>query len=199
MKVYSYIVTHDSGFSPNPFHGVCTLACCKPVIRRVARPGDLIVGLSTRGERVVYAMQVRRVLDFGAYWNDPLYSCKRADMTSPLALLRRGDNIYEPCGIGEFRQLPSRHANPDGTEDLGSKATDLSGLYVIVAERYTYFGEDGPPLPPQFAFLRAGRGHRCRFTEEEVAQVSAWFEELPPGVLGRPARWPSSDDSWQQG
>ena len=29
-KLYSYIVATDSGFSPNPFHGFCTLACCKP-------------------------------------------------------------------------------------------------------------------------------------------------------------------------
>ncbi len=27
----------DYGFAPNPFHGICTLATCKPVIRRVAR------------------------------------------------------------------------------------------------------------------------------------------------------------------
>jgi len=36
MKVYSYIVAYDSGFAPNPFHGICTLACCKPTIRRTA-------------------------------------------------------------------------------------------------------------------------------------------------------------------
>ena len=64
MKVYSYIVAYHSGFSPNPFHGVCTLACCKPMIRRSARVGDLIVGLSRRAERVVYAMTVGRVVDF---------------------------------------------------------------------------------------------------------------------------------------
>ena len=64
MRLYSYIVTHDSGFSPNPFHGVLTLACCKPMIRRTARPGDLVVGLSTRGERVVYAMRVAEKLSF---------------------------------------------------------------------------------------------------------------------------------------
>jgi hypothetical protein len=32
--LYSYVVSTDSGFAPNPFFGVCTLACCKPVIRR---------------------------------------------------------------------------------------------------------------------------------------------------------------------
>ena len=28
----------------HPFHGWCTLVCCKPAIRRKARPGDWIVG-----------------------------------------------------------------------------------------------------------------------------------------------------------
>ena len=60
MKLYSYIVTHDTGFSPNPFWGSCTLANCKPGIRRTAEVGDWIVGLSrkVRGNRIVFAMNV---------------------------------------------------------------------------------------------------------------------------------------------
>jgi len=33
-RLYLYTMTYDSGFAPNPFHGICTLACCKPGIRR---------------------------------------------------------------------------------------------------------------------------------------------------------------------
>jgi hypothetical protein len=43
MKLYSYVVTHDTGFSPNPFWGCCTLADCKPAIRRTAKIGDWVV------------------------------------------------------------------------------------------------------------------------------------------------------------
>lgn len=32
--LFSYVVETDSGFAPNPFFGVCTLARCKPSIRR---------------------------------------------------------------------------------------------------------------------------------------------------------------------
>ena len=46
MTLYSYIVTTDSGFAPNPFHGYLTLACCKPMIRRTVQVGDVVVGLS---------------------------------------------------------------------------------------------------------------------------------------------------------
>ena len=45
MKLYSYIIKSDLGFSPNPFWGKCTLACCKPVIRKTAKPGDWVVGI----------------------------------------------------------------------------------------------------------------------------------------------------------
>lgn len=32
--LYSYTVATDSGFAPNPHFGTCTLACCKPVLRK---------------------------------------------------------------------------------------------------------------------------------------------------------------------
>ena len=33
-RVYMYVVDRDFGFAPNPFHGVRTLATCKPPIRK---------------------------------------------------------------------------------------------------------------------------------------------------------------------
>jgi hypothetical protein len=198
VTVYSYVVAFDSGFSPNPFHGVCTLACCKPGIRRSAQVGDLVVGLSTRGERFVYAMRVDRVIDFTTYWSNRQYACKKPKFDAPFDIARCGDNIYRPSGIGEFRQLPSMHSHRNGSEDVGAKRKDLSGLHVLVSDTYAYFGREGPLVTPELSFLEIGRGHRCRFTEAQVAQVAAWFADLPSGVKGRPARWPASDDSWQR-
>ncbi len=59
MRLVSYILTSDTGFAPNPFFRYCTLACCKPQIRRSAEPGDWIVGISRKadGNRIVYAMR----------------------------------------------------------------------------------------------------------------------------------------------
>jgi hypothetical protein len=37
-------VARDYGFAPNPFFGVCTLATCKPKIRKAAAIGDWVVG-----------------------------------------------------------------------------------------------------------------------------------------------------------
>ncbi|MCY4463553.1 MAG: hypothetical protein OXC26_24640 [Albidovulum sp.] len=43
--MYIYVVDRDFGFAPNPFHGVRTLACCKPGIRSPAQVGDWVFGV----------------------------------------------------------------------------------------------------------------------------------------------------------
>ena len=48
MELYSYVIKHDSGFAANPFCGYCTLADCKPAIRRTAKVGDWIVSARYR-------------------------------------------------------------------------------------------------------------------------------------------------------
>jgi hypothetical protein len=195
MRVFSYVVVSDSGFAPNPFHGTCTLASCKPQIRRSAKSGDVIVGMSSRCVRVVYAMRVGRVLDFDGYWSNAVGAAKKPVMSSTVRD-RRGDNFYEPLPGGGFRQHPSLHTNEDGTENQKHLRRDLGGEHVLVGDRFAYFGKDGPPLPSELAFLRTGRSHRCKFSEEQVLAVADWFERLPQGVLRRPARWPSADTSW---
>ena len=46
-RLFSYTIPIDDGAAPNPFHGMCTLAICKPGIRRVAKKGDWIAGRRT--------------------------------------------------------------------------------------------------------------------------------------------------------
>src|SRR5262249_55154673 len=42
--LFSYCIPYDFGSAPNPFWGLCTLAICKPDIRRTANVGDWVVG-----------------------------------------------------------------------------------------------------------------------------------------------------------
>src|SRR5688572_6600385 len=100
-RVFSYVVASDGGFAPNPFHDWCTLACCKPKIRKAARPGDLIVGLSPRCERLVYILRVDEKLRFEQYWSDARFQQKKP-VWSRDRVARNGDNIYEPNGSGGF-------------------------------------------------------------------------------------------------
>lgn len=195
VKVFSHIVRWDTGFAPNPFHGFCTLACCKPEIRRRAAVGDLIIGMTSRSERIVYAMQVSAVIGFADYWTGVRYAVKRPVMNSPHLSDRCGDNIYEPTAIGEFRQLHSRHSNADGSEKVQHKERDLGGVHVLVADRFVYFGGEGPSVPAELGFLEIARGHRCRFTPEQIAKVTRWFGRQPPGLHGEPALGPASKPS----
>ena len=41
-RLFTYVIPNDGGFAPNPFIGVCTLNCCKPVIRRTTQKGDWV-------------------------------------------------------------------------------------------------------------------------------------------------------------
>lgn len=45
-KLYTYRETYDTGFAPNPFQGVLTLANCKPAIRRTAEVGDWVAAFT---------------------------------------------------------------------------------------------------------------------------------------------------------
>ena len=80
MRLLSYVVAHDYGFAPNPFYGMCTLATCKPRIRRAAAIGDWIVGTGSkengRQGYLVYVMQVTKALTFNHYWTDSQFRRK---------------------------------------------------------------------------------------------------------------------------
>lgn len=196
MRVYSYVVASDSGFAPNPFHGICTLACCKPKVRETASAGDIVVGLSRGGENVVYAMKVDEAITFDEYWARPEFAVKRAGAASATLEDRRGDNIYEPTTRGRFRQLPSVHSMDDGTPDAASMRRDVVPNRVLVAREFAYFGAVAPPLPTEVRFLRVGRGHRCRFTKVQVDTVAKWFKSLRKGQNGDPHSWPPAPAKW---
>ncbi|HYJ82411.1 MAG TPA: hypothetical protein VEW26_06150, partial [Allosphingosinicella sp.] len=48
-RLYRYIMTSDDGIAPCIDGGLITLATCKPVVRRVARPGDWVMGFFGKG------------------------------------------------------------------------------------------------------------------------------------------------------
>ena len=74
MKIYSYVVRYDSGFAPNPFGKYCTLATCKPRIRKKAQIGDWVIGTGSvenvGNNKLMYAMKVKEIKSFEQYWKD---------------------------------------------------------------------------------------------------------------------------------
>ena len=166
MTLYSYIVTYDTGFAPNPFFGYCTLVCCKPAIRRSASVGDWIIGLTPKaqGNRVVYFMRVDEKMTIAEYWKDKRFRQKRPQSRGD-ARRQCGDNIYEPLATGGFRQLPSFHSNGEA-EDERIKKQDVGGMNALISETFAYYGAKAIPLPSALSPLVAGRHHKSRFSTE---------------------------------
>src|SRR5947199_246516 len=77
--------------------GCCTLATCKPQIRKRAKAGDWIVGTGSvsnvGNDRIIYAMRVDEVLPLDGYDADRRFRKKRPRMAGS-ARQQVGDNIY---------------------------------------------------------------------------------------------------------
>lgn len=194
-NLYSYVVARDYGFAPNPFHGFCTLATCKPQIRRAAKVNDWIVGTGPKGkglkERIVYAMRISEALTFNEYWQDPRFILKRPHLHSSVCNAF-GDNIYHRDAAGKWLQADSHHSYVHGRPNCANIRHDTGTDRVLIAQDFVYWGGSGPKLP-RFAGMdirKDGQGHRCRFPPETVAAFIRWFNKLPEtGVMADPVDW----------
>lgn len=195
MRLFSYIIVHDSGFAPNPFWGYCTLACCKPSIRRTADVSDWIVGISprSRGNRVIYAMEITESpLTYEQYALDRRFGKKIPQIKNREIRRRCGDNIYRPLGFGRFEQLPNpSHGRSEMLHDLG-------GENVLVSDHFFYFGSAGVELPDHLRILIGGRGHKCRFSETTIHEFLEFIHRHQPGIHAPPTKWPNYDSSWRE-
>ncbi|MBT0653358.1 hypothetical protein [Geomobilimonas luticola] len=200
MRLFSYIVTHDTGFAPNPFWGFCTLANCKPAIRRAANVGDWIVGISpkAKGNKLIYAMQVNEILTYEQYFNDERFSEKIPYYNSKV-VHKRGDNIYRPLQNGNFQQLQSMHSNGD-SENPTTKAHDLGGIKVLIAhnDNFYYHGSKALVLPTDLNVLKVGRAHKNRFSPEVITAFLNFISNQQSGVNAPPYSWPPNDNSWKR-
>jgi hypothetical protein len=149
-RCYVYVVDRDFGFAPNPFHGVCTLATCKPRIRARARPGDWVVGMGGRRlnatGRCIFAMKVSNVISFDDYWHDPTFRDKRPVRNGSHRMLV-GDNIYHKDGSGKWVQADSHHSNPDGSANVHNINQDTKADRVLLSTHFYYFGRVAPEVP----------------------------------------------------
>jgi hypothetical protein len=199
VTLYSYVVARDYGFAPNPFFGVCTLATCKPLIRRAAQVGDWVVGTGSKGYkldgRVVFAMKVAETLTFDEYWSDPRFRNKRPNLHGSLKQAF-GDNIYHRNRkTGRWVQMDSHHSHRDGTPNSGNIRHDAQAPRVLIGIEFSYWGGKGPKIPARFrnfkgADVCAHRGHKNRFPEGMAEAFIAWLQERgETGFISPPAEF----------
>lgn len=195
--LFTYIVARDYGFAPNPFHGACTLATCKPGIRRAAEPGDIVLGKASTASgkhpagRVVYAMRVSETMTFDEYWREPRFTVKRPKLNGSRKQ-RYGDNIYHRDADGRFVQADSHHSWEGGVVNPLHLDNDTSADNVLIGTEFVYWGGNPARMPDDLVPIIGGKHVREKrhFTDEERERVLEWIEPLLGlGFRGRPADW----------
>jgi len=195
--IYSYVITRDFGFAPNPFFGYCTLATCKPTIRKNAQIGDWVIGTGSAAinskyiNRLVYAMLVEEKMLFDDYWNDARFFCKKPVMNGS-KMQSYGDNIYHvDSETGNFIQENSHHSLKDGLVNINNYTKDISGKFVLISKTYWYFGEEAILIPDKLkSIIKSGRQHRKIDETELIKAFVVWIQKQKGhAFIGKPARF----------
>ena len=192
------MVARDFGFAPNPFFGCCTLATCKPIIRRVAEVGDWVVGTGSASNRragyLVFAMRVCEAMSYNEYWADARYQRKKPNLRGSVKQAF-GDNIYFKGVAGNWKQLDSHHSYKSGTPNPHNIKNDTQTDRVLLSDDFAYFGGLGPEIPGHLRNydnfdVCASRNHKSRFPEVLIDEFLEWFDSLNlRGYVGAPADW----------
>lgn len=198
MRLYSYVVARDYGFAPNPFHDVCTLATCKPMLRKQASIGDWVVGTGCAPNKLtghlVFAMKVTETMGFDAYFANPRFQAKKPNLSGSLKQAF-GDNIYASNQDGVWSQLDSHHSLQNGSPNPENIDNDTVPDRLLLSDHFTYFGEAAPEIPAHVRTyagqdLCAIRLYKVNFDPGHVAAFVDWFEGLAiTGLQGRPYEW----------
>ena len=177
-RLFTYCIPVDDGAAPNPYWGVCTLAICKPVIRRTAKIGDWVVGTGSTSApsgdlsgKIVYAMEVSSVMSLAEYdeWTRNHRREKIPDLQSQDLHRRVGDSIYD-FSCNPANQRPSVH-------NEGNRETDLGGKNVLLSMNFYYFGNRPLPLPPHLQrIIHQTQGHKVNANAALVAPFLKWFK-----------------------
>lgn len=201
MGYYSYLVEHDFGLAPNPFGKYCTLAVCKPKIRKSSKLqiGDWVIGTGSKAleeiskkklrHHLIYTMQVSEIILMTEYWSDPRFAYKKPVINGPLAVMY-GDNFYHKDSSGNWIQEDSAHSLYDGKINEEHLKTDTSGKNVLVAELFYYFGDKAPLIPQQLQDICHTTLGEKKLSVEKGEQFIDWVKSsFSSGISGDPINW----------
>lgn len=201
-RIHSYVVRYDSGFAPNPFYGYCTLATCKPPIRRGAVVGDWVVGSGSNakgirlGGHLVYAMRVTESKTFDEYAADTRFQAKKPYRNGSLKQ-SCGDNIYfRASPNAAWQQRDSFHSLPDGSLHPQHVARDTGVDRVLISDDFIYFGGEGPRFPDHLKdsgnrpLCKSGIGLTTFDDPALISNFQEWIRGLGEfGYRGPPYEW----------
>jgi hypothetical protein len=179
-SLFSYTMTSDSGFAPNPNNGYLTLACSKPVIRKVAKVGDWLLGLHSKNSKskgICYLARISETLSLDEYYRDKRFINKHIIFDAD------GDAIYRLKGVNKYEQTVNRHHGLD--RFLSDTSTDR----VLICSLFYYFGSDGKDLGRHTNLFSLGlRGHQKITSEEDISSfVRSISSKFRNGIHSVPA------------
>ena len=136
-KLYSYILVGDNGGAPCVENDCLTIAICKPVIRKNANVGDMVVGISSyklgKKKKIIFIAVITKMIPMQEY-----------------ASFRRPDSIY----TSDLKMRPNAfHTNCHSN-------TDLKGKNVIMSTDFIYFGKNNIDVQSHLSGIIPGRGHQ---------------------------------------
>ena len=205
MAFFSYKIEHDLGLAPNPFGGYCTLAVCKPGIRNNRRLsyGDWVIGTGSvklgNLHHLIYMMKVEEKMSLEEYWDDPRFFYKRPGINGSLTQMY-GDNIYHrDSKTNDWIQEDSAHSFEGGTTNLRHLEVDTGGKFVLISQRFFYFGDKAIRIPDRFrAVCSEGRSVKGPSIPDSTAHgFVQWVEaQYPNGIHGDPVGWKIHDQPY---
>src|SRR5258708_3033614 len=197
--LFSYCIPTDNGSAPNPFWGLCTLAICKPNIRRSADVGDWVVGTGSSrspirdiSNKIVYAMCVTQKMlmkDYDEFTRSQLPT-KIPDWENTDLRRRFGDSIYDYSGNNDSDSDPILRQS---VHTITEKPRDLSGDYVLLSDHFFYFGDQPVTLPEELlGIVKKGQRHKAQANAPYVDRFISWINTLgysPATLVGNPQKW----------
>jgi len=216
MRLFSYKLTHDTGFAPNPFFGFLTLANCKPLIRRHKIIGDWIAGFTSDklcgdnigDERLIYLMHITNKITYYEYFNAQKYKIKIPDLQHNDFIYKSGDNIYSPLNEYDYsleNVTTIKNMNhwdfKNDCECMKNKIKDLPGIYVLISDDFYYFGKNAividKQIRPDVPFGMAAHGVQTKNINKAIQFIEFIKNNYKKGIHGIPHMWPQNDISWK--
>lgn len=200
MKIYSYVIEHDLGLAPNPFGEFCTLAVCKPNIRKSKNLeiGDWIIGTGSKSlekltkkpyiNHLIYCMKVSEIIPLEHYWLDERFQYKKPNIKGSLITMY-GDNFYSKVN-DKWQQEDSAHSNFDGSTNIKHLKKDTNGKNVLISRSFYYFGENAVIIPKNLkSICKNSIGEKIVDKDLTVPFLEWLKKNFDTGIHGNPINW----------
>lgn len=176
MKLYSYVVEHDTGYAPNPYYGTCTLCRCmfrksakgRRNIVELAELGDWVIGTGGASKqsaghgKLIYAMRVDEKLTRQEYFADGQFEQKK------------------PVEGGTYEQKQGDSEEP--RDDFEKREQ-----FALISRHFYYFGAKAIAIPGKFNLEKKGPRFRSHFDPADIQKFFEWLEgTCKRGKYGEP-------------